>query len=130
MNDKVNYVTAEGLENLKAELKNLKTVKQRELAERLDAARQLGDLSENAEYHEAKHQLGLVQSRILQIGEILKNVSVIGEDQARSGVVGEQAGIADWSHNDGKMIRLSFCGRFFVAMSLLAQPKRMPIFIV
>jgi transcription elongation factor GreA len=87
MSDKVQYVTAEGLEKLKAELKDLKTVKQRELAERLDAARQLGDLSENAEYHEAKHQLGMVQTRILQIGELLKNVSVIGEEQGQSGVV-------------------------------------------
>ena len=87
MNDKINYVTAEGLEKLKAELKDLKTVKQRELAERLDAARQLGDLSENAEYHEAKHQLGMVQTRILQIGELLKNVSVIDADHGSSGIV-------------------------------------------
>jgi len=87
MTDKVNYVTAEGLEKLKAELKELKTVKQRELAERLDAARQLGDLSENAEYHEAKHQLGLVQSRILQIGELLKSAMVIETEKGDSGMV-------------------------------------------
>lgn len=87
MSDKVNYVTAEGLEKLKAELKELKTVKQRELAERLDAARQLGDLSENAEYQEAKLQLGQVQSRILQIGELLKNVSIIGAEKGEKGVV-------------------------------------------
>lgn len=88
MNDKVNYVTADGLEKLKAELKELKTVKQRELAERLDAARQLGDLSENAEYHEAKHQLGMVQSRVLQIGELLKNVVVIENDKGGSDTIG------------------------------------------
>lgn len=87
MTDKINYVTPEGLERLHAELKQLKTVTQRELAERLDAARQLGDLSENAEYQEAKQQLGQVQTRILQIGEMLKNISVIGEDQKRGGVV-------------------------------------------
>ncbi len=87
MSDKVNYVTSEGLEKLKAELTELKTVKQRELAERLDAARQLGDLSENAEYQEAKLQLGQVQSRILQIGELLKNVSVIGEEKGQKGMV-------------------------------------------
>lgn len=77
MNDKVRYVTADGLEKLKAELHELKTVKQRDLAERLDAARQLGDLSENAEYQEAKHQLGQVQTRILQIEELLKTAVVI-----------------------------------------------------
>jgi transcription elongation factor GreA len=88
MTDKVNYVTADGLEKLKAELKDLKTVKQRELADRLDAARQLGDLSENAEYHEAKHQLGMVQSRVLQIQELLKNVTVIESEKGEKGVIG------------------------------------------
>lgn len=87
MTDKVNYVTAEGLEKLKAELVELKTVKQRELAERLDAARQLGDLSENAEYHEAKHQLGMVQSRVLQIQELLKNVTIIESEKGEKGVI-------------------------------------------
>lgn len=77
MNDKIRYVTAEGLEKLKVELHELKTVKQRELAERLDSARQLGDLSENAEYQEAKLQLGQVQTRMLQIGELLKTAVVI-----------------------------------------------------
>lgn len=87
MSDKVNYVTAEGLEKLKAELKDLKMVKQRELAERLDAARQLGDLSENAEYQEAKHQLGMVQTRILVIDDLLKNAVVIESEKGERGVV-------------------------------------------
>ena len=81
MSDKISYVTADGLEKLKAELKDLKMVKQRELAERLDAARQLGDLSENAEYQEAKHQLGMVQTRILVIGELLKSAVVIEKEK-------------------------------------------------
>jgi transcription elongation factor GreA len=87
MQDKVNYVTADGLERLKAELHELKTVKQRELAERLDAARQLGDLSENAEYQEAKHQLGQVQTRMLQIDQLLKNVMVIEHEPGGAGTV-------------------------------------------
>lgn len=85
MNDKVSYVTADGLEKLKAELKDLKTVKQRELAERLDAARQLGDLSENAEYHEAKLQLGMVQTRILVIEELLKKAVIIENEKDAGG---------------------------------------------
>jgi transcription elongation factor GreA len=87
MSDKVNYVTSDGLEKLKAELKDLKLVKQRELAERLDAARQLGDLSENAEYQEAKHQLGMVQTRILVIDELLKNAVIIEREKSAAGVV-------------------------------------------
>lgn len=77
MTDKINYMTAEGLEKLKEEQRYLKAVKTRELAERLDSARQLGDLSENAEYQEAKHQLGQAQTRILQIGELLKTAQII-----------------------------------------------------
>lgn len=87
MTDKIHYVTAEGLEKLKAELQELKTVKRRETAERVDAARSLGDLSENAEYQEAKQQLGMIESRILQLNEMLKNVSVIEDERGTSGVV-------------------------------------------
>jgi transcription elongation factor GreA len=94
MSDKINYVTADGLEKLKTELHELKTVKQRELAERLDAARQLGDLSENAEYQEAKHQLGMVQTRILVIAELLKNVVVIEKDGGGAVSVGSVVTVA------------------------------------
>lgn len=87
MTDKVHYVTAEGLDKLKAELKDLKTVKRRELAERVDAARALGDLSENAEYQEAKHQLAYVEGRILQLNEMLKNVALIEGEKGEAGVV-------------------------------------------
>ena len=87
MTDKVHYVTAVGLEKLKAELHDLKTVKRHETAERVDAARSLGDLSENAEYQEAKQQLSWIEGRVLQLQEMLKNVSVIEEERGASGVV-------------------------------------------
>lgn len=86
MTDKINYMTAEGIEKLKEELHHLKTVKTRELAERLDSARQLGDLSENAEYQEAKHQLGQAQTRILQIGELLKTAQIIEQGGGEGGI--------------------------------------------
>ena len=66
---------------------NLKTVKRHETAERVDAARSLGDLSENAEYQEAKQQLSWIEGRVLQLQEMLKNVSVIEEERGASGVV-------------------------------------------
>ncbi|OGL73128.1 transcription elongation factor GreA [Candidatus Uhrbacteria bacterium RIFCSPHIGHO2_12_FULL_60_25] len=87
MTDKIHYVTAEGLEKLKAELHDLKTVKRRETAERVDAARSLGDLSENAEYQEAKQQLGMIESRIIQLNEMLKNISVIESEKGAGGAV-------------------------------------------
>jgi len=77
MADKIAYMSPEGLEKIKAELVHLKTVRRRELADRIEAAKALGDLSENAEYHEAKDDLAFVEGRIMQIQETLKNVSVI-----------------------------------------------------
>lgn len=79
MADKINYLSPEGLENLKQELVNLKTVRRREVAAKIEAAKALGDLSENAEYHEAKDELGFIEGRIMQIEDILKNVSLIQE---------------------------------------------------
>lgn len=86
MADKITYVSREGLEKLKAEYAHLKTVRRRELAERIAAAKALGDLSENAEYHEAKDELGFVEGRVMQIEEMLKNISII-EEGGTGGVV-------------------------------------------
>ncbi|MEO5927299.1 MAG: transcription elongation factor GreA [Patescibacteria group bacterium] len=87
MADKINYMSPEGLENIKKELVNLKTVRRREVASKIEAAKALGDLSENAEYHEAKDELGFIEGRIMQIQEILKNVSVIEEGGVKGGDV-------------------------------------------
>jgi transcription elongation factor GreA len=87
MTDKVNYVTADGLEKLKAELKELKTKTKREVAERIDNARALGDLSENAEYHAAKEQMAWIDTRIHHIEELLKNAVVIEHERGEGGVI-------------------------------------------
>ncbi|MCE9586209.1 transcription elongation factor GreA [Candidatus Uhrbacteria bacterium] len=80
------YVSPEFLTKLKAELKDLKTVKRRELANRIEAAKSLGDLSENAEYHEAKDALGFVEGRILEIEDLLKNAVVVEQEENASNV--------------------------------------------
>lgn len=86
MANRITYVSNEGLENLKAELHNLKTVKRRELADRIESAKALGDLSENAEYHEAKENLAFVEGRIQQINDMLQNVSII-DPSVTTGVI-------------------------------------------
>lgn len=86
MAEKIAYVTAEGLEKLKAELTYLKMTRRREIAERIDAAKSLGDLSENAEYHEAKDALAFVEGRIREIEDMLKNYSVIPSEQTGDSV--------------------------------------------
>lgn len=79
MTDKINYFSKEGLEKLKAELNDLKYVRSRETASRIEAAKALGDLKENAEYHSAKDEMGFIQGRIQEINEILKNIEIIDE---------------------------------------------------
>ncbi len=71
------YFSEEGLEKLKQELEEFKTSKRQEIAERLLHAKTLGDLSENAEYQEAKEEQSLMESRIAELEEILRNAVVI-----------------------------------------------------
>lgn len=71
------YLTQEKHNALQAELHDLKTVKRKEIAEHLEYARSLGDLSENAEYHEAREDQAQVEARILQIETILKNAIIV-----------------------------------------------------
>lgn len=83
----VQYVSAEGLERLKQELHELKTVKRREAAGRIEVAKALGDLSENAEYHEAKDALALLENRVFEIEQILKDAQIIEDHVVRTGAV-------------------------------------------
>ena len=80
------YVSSEFLQKLKDELHELKTVKRRELANRIEAAKALGDLSENAEYHEAKDELGFIEGRILEIDDLLKNAIIVEAEKGGTNV--------------------------------------------
>ena len=80
------YLTKEGLEKLKSELKHLKTVKRKEISLRIQEAKELGDLSENAEYAEAKTEQAFIEGRIIEIENTLKNAVVITEDKSKSEV--------------------------------------------
>lgn len=77
--DKFTLITKEGLEKLKEELNFLKEVKRKEVAERLKEAISYGDLSENAEYEEAKNEQAFVEGRILEIEEKIKYAKLIDE---------------------------------------------------
>jgi transcription elongation factor GreA len=80
-------VTAEGLKQIEEELHHLKTVKRRELAERLKVAISYGDLRENSEYHSAKEEQGFMETRIQQLERMLKTVRVVNADSMRADVV-------------------------------------------
>lgn len=72
-------LTPEGLEKLKEELHQLKTVRRKEVAGRIETAKALGDLSENAEYQEAKEESAWVEGRILELSDMLSR-GVVAED--------------------------------------------------
>ncbi len=80
------YISPEGLEKLKRELEGLKTVRRREIALRLEAAKALGDLSENAEYQEAKEAQSLNEINIQELEEVLRDVVVIRKPTHASNV--------------------------------------------
>ena len=75
MTDKI-YLTKEGLGELKTELKELTDTKRTEVALRIKNARDMGDLSENAEYHSAKEEQAFVEGRIAELEDIIKNSKV------------------------------------------------------
>ncbi len=82
------YLSKEKKAELEIELENLKTVERREVAEKLGYARSLGDLSENAEYHDARNQQGEIEARIEQLEETLKNSVILTAGKGDSVVVG------------------------------------------
>ncbi|MEG0377625.1 MAG: transcription elongation factor GreA [Eubacterium sp.] len=81
-------MTQEGLDNLKKRLEYLKTVKRYEVAARIKTAREYGDLSENAEYDEAKSEQGFVEGEISELEAKIKKVKVINDKDIHTEDVG------------------------------------------
>jgi transcription elongation factor GreA len=75
-------ITPTGLEELKAELHGLETTGRQEMARRIEAARSLGDLKENAEYHIAKEDQAHLETKILRLRERLRNAVVVEADSS------------------------------------------------
>ncbi len=82
-----NFITKQGLEKLKKDLEHLKTAKRQEIAMALQKAKELGDLSENAEYTEAKEAQSFNEGRISELEEMIKNAATIKKTINNGGVV-------------------------------------------
>ena len=80
-------LTPEGRANLKAELDTLSTTRRREVAARIKEAREFGDISENAEYDDAKNEQAMLEARIAQLEEKLRSATVIDASQLTNEVV-------------------------------------------
>lgn len=76
------YLTKEGEEALHRELKQLTEARRPALAQKLKEAAAQGDLKENADYHDAKEQLGFIEGRVQQIESILRNAIVVDNSEA------------------------------------------------
>lgn len=87
MGDKKYLITNDGLRKLEEELEYLKTIKRKEVTEKIKVARGYGDLSENSEYDEAKNEQAFVEGRIAEIENKLKNIELIDESEISTDVV-------------------------------------------
>lgn len=76
------YFSKEGLDKLKSDLEFLKTKKRKEIADRLEFAKSLGDLSENSEYSEAKESQMLNESKIAEYEDLLRRAVIVKHDAA------------------------------------------------
>ncbi len=79
MNNKPTYISRDGLEKLRAELEEMVSLRRPEIAQRIHDAKEHGDLTENAEYEDAKNEQAFVEGRIQQLEALIKNATLIDE---------------------------------------------------
>jgi len=87
MGEKEVILTLEGLKKLEQELEQLKSVRRREVAERIKQAIEFGDISENSEYEDAKNEQAFIEGRILTLEKMLRNARLIDEGEIHTDVV-------------------------------------------
>ena len=104
-----NYISHEGLAKLKKELAELKNIKRPAVIERIATARELGDLSENAEYHEARGEQGFIEGKIQELEDIIMNAIIV-----KSGKSSDIIGIGSTVYatcEDGTKIKYTIVGQ-------------------
>lgn len=102
-----NYISEEGLEKLKKELEELKTIQRPEVIDRIANARELGDLSENAEYHEAREKQSFIEGRVLELESLIKNAVIVKNSNSN------QVGIGSTVHascDNGAIVKYTIVG--------------------
>lgn len=100
------YLTQEKYDEFKAELALLRGTKRKEIAESLENAKALGDLAENAEYHEARDAQATIEDRIAKLEELLKTATIV--HSTHTGVVG--VGSVVTVEKDGKKFDYTIVG--------------------
>ncbi|VBB06422.1 prokaryotic transcription elongation factors signature 1 [Lucifera butyrica] len=87
MAEKQTILTVEGLKKIEQKLDHLKSVRRREVAERIKQAIEFGDISENSEYEDAKNEQAFIEGEILTLEKMLRNAKVIEEGDISSDIV-------------------------------------------
>ena len=77
MEENIHYLSADSLDDLKKEYATLKNASIPDIAKRIDEAKQQGDLSENAEYHQAREDMAWAQGRLVEVEKIINNAKII-----------------------------------------------------
>lgn len=108
--EKQTILTPEGQRKLEEELEHLKTVKRKEIAERIKASKEFGDISENAEYEDAKNEQAFIEGRILQLDQMLRNAKVIDNQHAPSDTVTVGATVRVKDMGSGEEISYTIVG--------------------
>lgn len=87
MTEKQVMLTAEGLKKIEINLEQLRSVRRREVAERIKQAIEFGDISENSEYEDAKNEQAFIEGKILELEKMLRNAKLIDEGERSLDVV-------------------------------------------
>jgi transcription elongation factor GreA len=103
-------LTPDGLEKLKSELEYLSSEKRREVAARIKEAREFGDISENAEYDDAKNEQAMLEARIASLEEKLRSASVIDASELDSNVVRVGSLVSVKDEGSGKSLKYTIVG--------------------
>ena len=100
------YLTIEKKKELELELSTLKTVRRKEIADALEYAKSLGDLSENAEYHQAREDQANCEDRIIHLEQILKNAVIMDTNTTGIVTVGSTVTVAKKGEKEGRTFAL------------------------
>ena len=102
-------ITSQGLENLKKELDELKNIKRPKVIEAIAEARAHGDLKENAEYHAAREEQAKIESRIIEINDLIARANVIDVTKLEKGnnvIFGSTVNLVDLENNEKKTYKI------------------------
>ena len=110
MIDREIILTPEGLQRLKEEIEFLSSVKRDEVADRIRAARDFGDISENSEYEDAKNEQAMLEARIYALEERLRGAIVIDSDSVSTDTVGVGTKVTLQDMQAGDVIQYSIVG--------------------